>query len=86
MKHTYNALLTRERTESNGQNIPYLSPNLASSQLCDLNYIIMIYSCVSLSPSPDYNSIRAKAVFHFLFIFTGSHSDRHSSNKCWLTG
>lgn len=53
MKHTYNALLTRERTESNGQNIPYLSPNLASSQLCDLNYIIMIYSRVSLSPSPD---------------------------------
>lgn len=67
MKPTYNALLTRERTESNGQNIPYLSPNLASRQFCDLDYLIMIYSRVCLSPSSDYNSIRAKNTFHCPF-------------------
>ena len=66
----------RERAESNGQNIPHLSPNLASSQLCDLDHIIMIYSCVCLSPALHYNLIKAKAMFYFLLIFTSYYLDR----------
>lgn len=66
MKHAYDTPLTNEKLESNDQNIPYMSPNLVSSQLCDLNDIIMIYSCVCLSPSLDYNSLTAETMCHFL--------------------
>lgn len=56
MKQTYNTSLTSGRIEPNDQNIPDLSPNLASSQLCDLD----------LSSSLAYNSLRAQTMFHFL--------------------